>query len=88
MAAGSSEAGVSESMLAQLLGKGAQKLEAVDLGAELPKLGLDTHFPREVWPPTSAVREMATWLRSRKRCGDKKIYVYVDKVCILVHRAA
>ena len=59
-------------------GSKATKLEPFDVGAKLTELGLDGHFPVEVWPPSAAVREIATWLKARKRLGNSKGYVYHD----------
>ena len=56
-----------------------KELEHVDIGAHLKTHGLASHLPVEVWPPTAAVRELATWIKSRKRCGHPDTtFVYVN----------
>ena len=40
---------------------GRKELEKFDLQGELTKLGLDTMFPVESWPPVLAMRERITY---------------------------
>lgn len=64
--------------LLNMLGKPTHELVKVDLAAKLEALGLDRHFPHEMWPDVPAVRELATKIRARKKSGELAPFVFAD----------
>lgn len=78
------------------LGKPRVELIQVDVGASLAKLGLASFLPVDVWPPTNAVRELATKIKTRKKLGEEHVFVFAElkkfvvpehwpAMCILLH---
>ena len=53
-------------------------MEHVNIAAELAKLGLDAFFPIAVWPPTNAVRKLATKMRRLMKAGVAKPFIAVE----------
>ena len=50
----------------------------VDMSGALTNAGLTPLFPTDVWPPMAATRELATKLRSLKKAGQEKVYLFAD----------
>ena len=50
----------------------------VDMMCELGKRQLADHFPSAVWPPTNAVREMASRLKAVRATGQPNVFVCVE----------
>ena len=82
--------------LLSALGKPRVELIQVDVGASLAKLGLASFLPVDVWPPTNAVRELATKIKTRKKLGEEHVFVFAElkkfvvpehwpAMCILLH---
>ena len=53
-------------------------MEHVNIAAELAKLGLDAFFPISVWPPTNAVRKLATKMRRLMKAGVARPFIAVE----------
>ena len=53
-------------------------MEHVNIAAELAKLGLDAFFPIAVWPPTNAVRKLATKMRRLMKAGVARPFIAVE----------
>ena len=66
-----------QSALERVLGK-PKELVSVDLGAKLKEAGLDAFFPLPTWPPTAAVRELATRLKKQKQAGEVKPFAFAE----------
>lgn len=64
----------------QLIGqqRPRKELVQVDISAGLRKAGILQAFPSEVWPPTNAVREVATWISNRRKCNTTLMYTFVN----------
>ncbi len=73
-----------QSALMAVLGKAKKEMVPVDLSSMLRQQGLDLYFPTEAWPPTAAVRELATKIKTlEKGGGSANPYVYCDlKKCV------
>ena len=76
--------------LLSALGKPRIELIQVDVGASLAKLGPASFLPVDVWPPTNAVRELATKIKTRKKLGEDHVFVFAElKKCVVPeHRTA
>ena len=53
-------------------------MEHVNIAAELAKLGLDAFFPIAVWPPTNAVRKLATKMKRLMKAGVARPFIAVE----------
>ena len=63
----------------QALGNGKHKpCVHIDMVAEMSKLGLGSHFPSSVWPPTNAVRELASKLKTLKATGQPNVLIAAE----------
>ncbi len=73
-----------QSALMAVLGKAKKEMVPVDLSSMLRQQGLEWYFPTEAWPPTAAVRELATKIRTLEKGGGlANPYVYCDlKKCV------
>ncbi len=50
----------------------------VDMHKKLTDIGLVHLLPSEAWPPTNAVRELATKIKRVSRGSDMSFFVAVD----------
>ena len=64
--------------LLQATSKKPAAMEHVNIAAELAKLGLDAFFPISVWPPTNAVRKLATKMRRLMKAGVVRPFIAVE----------
>ena len=64
--------------LLQATSKKPAAMEHVNIAAELAKLGLDVFFPITVWPPTNAVRKLATKMRRLMKAGVARPFIAVE----------
>ena len=60
-------AGKIEHAFLAALGKAKPKLAKVDMPALMEEKGLSAFFPVQCWPPSAAVRELATKLKATAR---------------------
>ena len=61
-----------------MLGKPKPAVVHVDMAKRLKDLGLSEFFPDTLWPPTAAVRELASKLKALKKLGQENAFVSVD----------
>ena len=57
---------------------GKRELMHVDIEGGLEAKGLKAHYPLSSWPPSLAVRELASKARDAKKKGVCKPFVFVD----------
>lgn len=50
----------------------------MDIEARLTAKGLQEHFPMCCWPPSLAVRELATKAKEAKKKGVSNPFIFVD----------
>jgi len=48
------------------------------MAERMKALHLEGLFPVECWPPLTAVRELATFMKNRTRCNNNASFVYID----------
>ena len=64
--------------LLDLIGKPNRELVHVDLQEKLVEKGLAGIYPLQLWPQTTAVRELATKLRKREKAGEANPFIAVE----------
>ena len=67
-----------EKAFLKAMGKAHKPCLHVDLKAELGKNGLGGLFSASSWPPTIAIRELATKLKTVRATGQPNIFVCAD----------
>ena len=55
-----------------------EKLATVDVMSKLKAAGVDHVYPVVMWPDTDATRQLATWVKNKKKHHGSKAYVYVN----------
>jgi len=68
-----------------LVAKDGVKEEApnVDVMTVLEKNGLSNMFPVEVWPETDSTRQLALWVKNKRKHDGENAFVYADlKRCV------
>jgi hypothetical protein len=58
-----------ETAFLRAMGKAPKEMVLVDMSQKLKDLGVHQHIPATAWPPTNAVREVATKIKKLAKDG-------------------